>query len=131
MTNGLCKIDYTKEEIDSVVAYYKLMGDRLNECNKRIERGDFENIVRRKFLCFSWKSKRFDMAGCEKEFEDLFHWARWWEYDGGHEVWSSTDLDYLCDCVRLLKTAGDVYLPPHYCTVFRRALRMASQEQGK
>ena len=126
---GLCKIDYTQNKIGLVVAYYTRMINRLNECNERIRRGDFDAIVQRKFLCFSWKSASFDMSACEKEFEDLFHWARWWEYDGGHEVWSSTDLDNLCSCVRLLKTSGDIFLSPHYCTVFRRALRMASQEQ--
>ena len=128
MGDGLCKIDYTKDEIDSVVKYYCHMIDRLNKCNESIKRGDFGTIVHRKILCFSWKSKRFDMAGCEKEFEDLFHWARWWEYDGWHEVWSSADLDYLRDCLLLLTTPGDVFLPPHYCTVFRRARRMALQE---
>jgi len=118
--SGFCKIECTQEQRDMVIAFRQRLLEEQEECQRRINKHDFNTTKINRFLLFKWRQTIVDTHRIEAEYPDLFDYATTFGLDGSIGVYTTRRFKVLSDMARMLKTKGDIYLTPEQCTIFRR-----------
>lgn len=120
---GFCKIEYSRDDIQKVIAFYDELQMQFNECSNRIKNGEFYIETQQQFFIFKLTKKKLDKLACVAAYEVLFEYA-WWGYNDELIYSTLSELQSMC---RLLRTPGTVYLSPIQCDIFRQSLKHANK----